>query len=100
MQISHRLQCIDCHRQFSPQPESAWDGELEFTFFRCPFCHRQYSISVTDAALRKNISRYSELAAKGRWKRLTENEILQARKLLEANTRRSRELRSKYLLEG
>ena len=57
MQISHRLQCIDCHRQFSPQPESAGDGELEFTFFRCPFCHRQYSISVTDAALRKNISR-------------------------------------------
>lgn len=100
MQIRHRIQCIDCRRLFSPQHETAWDGELEFTFFRCPFCHRNYSISVTDAALRQDISRYRTLAAKGRWKRLTEDEIIEARKLLESNIMRSRELRSKYLSEG
>ena len=40
------------------KPETAKDGEIEYTFFRCPACGGVYPIATTDDALRKSIAEY------------------------------------------
>lgn len=90
----------DAYRgSFYPKLEKTRDGELEFTFFRCPNCRKTFLFAVTDAQLRKRIAEYEALARKGRRRRLSEKEIRQARKLLESNAQRSRQLRLEHPVE-
>ena len=95
-----RICCDACNNLFSPQPETAWDGELEFMFYRCPSCGRNYLFSVTDAELRRHIAEYGALARKAARRRLTKKEIRRAEKLLESNVECSRELRLAHPSEG
>ena len=100
MEIKHEIICDACNNSFSPWPEKARDGELEFMFYRCPACGRNYLISVTDAELRRHIAEYGALARKATRRRLTKKEIRRAEKLLESNVERSRELRLAHPSEG
>ena len=93
------VKCDACGCAFVPEIERQKDGEIEYTYFCCSYCGKAYMVSVSDAALRKDVERYAAMAEKGRKKRLTEGEIRKARKLLEANIRRSRELWEQYLRE-
>lgn len=38
---------------YAVSPEQIQDGEIEYTFFRCPDCGEAYQICATDAVLRK-----------------------------------------------
>ncbi len=91
--------CDACRCSFTPKLEKARDGELEFTYFRCPECRKTFLFAVTDAELRKRIAEYESLARKGRRRRLSEKEIRHARKLLESNAQRSRQLRLAHPVE-
>ena len=91
-----RIQCESCNAVFEPLIEKRTDGDLEFVFFRCPFCGARYMISVTDLPLREQIREYTELAEEGRQRRLTESQYLYLEKLLEDNVARSKELRERY----
>lgn len=92
--------CDACNTLFSPQIETARDGELEFMFYRCPSCGRNYLITVTDAKLRRHIAEYGALARKASRQRLTKKELQRAKKLLKSNVERSRELRLAHPSEG
>ena len=81
---------------FEPLIEKRTDGDLEFVFFRCPFCGAWYTVSVTDSPLREQIREYTDLAEEGRQRRLTESQYLYLEKLLEDNVARSKELRERY----
>ena len=74
-----RIQCESCNAVFEPLIEKRTDGDLEFVFFRCPFCGARYTISVTDPPLREQIREYTELAEEGRQRRLTESQYLYRR---------------------
>ena len=91
--------CDACRCSFTPKLEKTRDGELEFTYFRCPECRKTFLFAVTDAQLRKRIAEYEALARKGRRRRLSEKEIQYARKLLESNAQRSRQLRLEHPVE-
>ena len=91
--------CEACNKPFSPELETARDGELEFTYFRCPECRKTFLFAVTDTELRRRIAEYDALARKGRQRRLSEKEIQYARKLLESNAQRSRQLRLEHPVE-
>ena len=91
-----RIQCESCNAVFEPLIEKRTDGDLEFVFFRCPFCGARYAISVTDPPLREQSREYTELAEEGRQRRLTESQYLYLEKLLEDNVARSKELRERY----
>lgn len=100
MKEKTNIVCDACNNFFSPTLEKARDGELEFTFFRCPECRKIFLFAVTDAELRRHIAEYEALARKGRRHRLSEKEIRRAQKLLESNAKRSRELRLAHPSEG
>ena len=93
------VRCDNCGCAFVPEVERQQDGEIEYTYFCCAYCGKAYMVSVSDAALRKDIERYAEIAKKGRQKRLPEKQIRKMRKLLQANIRRSRELLEQYIRE-
>lgn len=42
-------------------PETYIEGDIEFTFFRCPECSEIYPICATDSALRKDIAGYRRM---------------------------------------
>ena len=93
------VKCDACGCAFVPEIERYMDGEIEYTYFCCSYCGKAYIVSVSDAALRKDIERYAVMAEKGRQKRLSEYQIRKMRKLLEANIKRSHELWEQYLKE-
>ena len=94
--IDRKILCESCSAEFEPLIEKRTDGDLEFVFFRCPFCGARYTVSVTDSPLREQIREYTDLAEEGRQRRLTESQYLYLEKLLEDNVARSKELRERY----
>ena len=76
------------------------NGEIETTFFRCPFCGKGYPVSVTDEALRKNIQEYVQLYKRNQKKRLSERTLKRLQKLRADNVIRCEELKKQYPLEG
>ena len=91
-----RIQCESCNAVFEPLIEKRTESDLEFVFFRCPFCGARYTVSVTDSPLREQIREYTDLAEEGRQRRLTESQYLYLQKLKEENVARSKELRKRY----
>ena len=91
------VRCDHCGCAFVPECLSERDSEIEYTFFRCDYCGKAYVVSVTDAALRRDIARYAAIARRNRIKRLSEKALRDAAKLKENNIRRQAELRRMYL---
>ena len=83
-----------------PHPEwkTARDGEIEHTYILCPSCGEPYRAGTTDGKLRRNIKKYSEMAARIKRGKCTEQFHRRAQKLKEENVKRSRELADAYPL--
>lgn len=99
LDMGQAVRCDYCGCAFVPECLSERDGEIEYTFFRCDYCGKAYVVSVTDAALRRDIARYAAIARRNRIKCLSEKALRDAAKLKENNIRRQAELRQMYLLE-
>ena len=56
---------IKCDKCFavseSVMPETYLEGDIEFTFFRCPECGEFYPVCATDSALRADIAEYTRM---------------------------------------
>ena len=90
--------CDKCKTEIHPQPETARDGEIEHTFFRCPECGMVYPIAVTDAALRDDIARYERMKAIIKARPQSKRFLQKTAELKEHNMKRCRELMDKYPL--
>lgn len=64
-------------------PETYTEGDIEFTFLRCPDCGEIYPVSVTDTALRADIAEYSRRRQMIRMKPVTEQYLQETEKLKE-----------------
>ena len=73
-------------------PETATDGDLEYTFFRCPDCGAAYPVAVTDADLRNRIAEYVRRQQQNRMKRQSEQFLRETEELKQKNIIRTREL--------
>ena len=56
------VRCDACGCAFVPEPKTQREGEIEYSFFNCDYCGKAYIVTVTDAALRRNIRKYREIA--------------------------------------
>ena len=79
-------------------PETYLEGDIEFTFFRCPECGEVYPVCVTDSALRADIAEYSRMRNVIRVKPVTESFIRKAEDLKQRNLKRTRELMAEHPL--
>ena len=73
-------------------PETAADGKIEHTFFRCPDCGAVYPIAATDDDLRKNIGEYNRRRQLIRMKPVTEQFLRDTERIKQENIKRNREL--------
>ena len=94
------VRCDGCGCAIVPELHTAVSGEFEMQFFVCPFCHKNYVISVTDAELRKNISECHALKEANDRDQLSAEDKLRMVELLVLNRERSKELRVLYAPEA
>ena len=94
------VRCDVCGCAFMPEMQTRLEGEIEYSYFNCDYCGKAYMVSVTDAALRKNIRKYREIADRQQKSTLSEMELLFAVRLKEQNLQRAAELRQMYIREG
>lgn len=90
------VKCDDCHAVFIPEQASKEiDPGIEWTFIMCPRCGARYTVTLTDAGMRSDLSRIKKLS-----KTVGENPkaFKQYKTLKERVRKRSTELRSKYNL--
>lgn len=80
------------------QPETVRDGEIEYTFFRCPGCGEAYPVCATDAALRKSIAKYSRMRQTIRLEPVKEDFIRRTEALKKKNLERAGELMGQHPL--
>ena len=87
---------IICGRCGAVIPDPEWktirDGDIEHTCFLCPSCGEAYRVSTTDSKLRGNIEKYTQMAARLKKGKCSEQFHRRVQKLKEDNVRRSREL--------
>ena len=58
-EISMQIKCDKCSAvSESIMPETYLEGDIEFTFFRCPECGEVYPVCATGSALREDIAEY------------------------------------------
>ena len=93
------VRCDACGCAFPLDFDTRVNGEIETTFFRCPFCGKGYVVCVTDEALRKNIREYQQLYTRNQKKRLSERTQKRLQKLKASNVKRCEELKKRYPLE-
>ena len=79
-------------------PETFMEGDIEFTFFRCPACGEVYPICATDSALRKDIAGYRRMRMVIKTRKVTEKFIRNAEALKQRNIKRTRELMEQHPL--
>ena len=79
-------------------PETAREGDIEHTFFRCSDCNAVYPISATDTALRTNIAEYSRRRQLIRVKPVTEQFLRETEALKQENLKRCKELMEQHPL--
>jgi hypothetical protein len=96
---SMQIQCDKCSTvSETVMPETYLEGDIEFTFFRCPSCGEIYPVCVTDSALRADIAEYSRMRNVIRVKPVTESFIRKAEDLKQRNLKRTRELMAEHPL--
>lgn len=93
------VRCDACGCAFVPEPKTRREGEIEYSFFNCDYCGKEYIVSVTDTALRQSIRKYRSLAEKLKNKPLSEETLREVTALKDANTKRAAELRQMYIRE-
>ncbi len=93
------VRCDHCGCGFVPEIHKQSEGEIEYSYFNCDYCGKAYIVSVTDAALRKNIRKYLEIAERQQKSTLSEMELLFAARLKQQNLKRAAELRQMYIRE-
>ena len=94
-----QIKCDKCSAvSEAVMPETYLEGDIEFTFFRCPDCGEIYPVSASDTALRKDIAEYSRMRNVIRVKPVTEQFIRRAEALKQKNLKRSRELMEQHPL--
>lgn len=88
------VKCDDCHAVFVPEQASKKLAPgIEWTFIMCPRCGARYTITLTDAGMRSDLSRIKQLSKTVG----TDPKALKKYKMLrERVKKRSTELRSKY----
>lgn len=79
-------------------PETARNGDIEHTFFRCPACGEVYPIAVTDDSLRKSIAEYDRRRQLIRIKPVTEQFLRDTEALKQDNLKRCKELMEQHPL--
>ena len=94
------VRCDHCGCGFVPEILTRSEGEIEYSYFNCDYCGKAYIVTVTDAALRRNIRKYREIADRQQKSTLSEMELLFAARLKEQNLKRAAELRQMYIREG
>ena len=94
------VRCDKCGCGFVPEILTRSEGEIEYSYFNCDYCGKAYIVTVTDAALRRNIRKYREIADRQQKSTLSEMELLFAARLKEQNLKRAAELRQMYIREG
>ncbi len=88
-----QIQCVKCSAvSESIMPETYMEGDIEFTFFRCPQCGAVYPVCATDSALRADIAEYARMRNLIRVKPVKESFIRRAEALKQKNLKRTREL--------
>ena len=93
------IKCDQCSAvSESIMPETQMEGDIEFTFFRCPACGKAYPIAATDSALRADIVEYNRMRNLIRVKPVKESFIRRAEALKQKNLKRSRELMEQHPL--
>ena len=100
MTAKQNVRCDFCGCAFVPEPKNQREGGIEYTFFNCDYCGKAYIVSVTYAALRKNIRRYAALAERQKKNPLNEQALREIVDLKEMNLKRAAELRQMYIREG
>ena len=90
------VKCDGCGCAIVPELHNAVSGEFEMQFFICPFCHKNYVISVTDAELRERIGECHALKEANDRGQLSSDEKQRMVELLVLNVQRSKELREIY----
>ena len=92
-EISMQIRCDKCSAvSESIMPETYLEGDIEFTFFRCPECGEVYPVCATDSALRADIAEYTRMRNLIRVKPVKESFIRRAEALKQKNLKRSQEL--------
>ena len=94
------VHCDHCGCGFVPEMQTQSEGEIEYSYFNCDYCGKAYIVTVTDAALRRNIRKYREIADRQQKSTLSEMELLFAVRLKKQNLKRAAELRQMYIREG
>lgn len=79
-------------------PETARNGDIEHTFFRCSDCGAVYPVAVTDDALRKSIAEYDRRRQLIRIKPVTEQFLRDTEALKQDNLKRCKELMEQHPL--
>ena len=88
-----QIKCDKCSAvSESIMPETYLEGDIEFTFFRCPECGEVYPVGATDSALRADIAEYTRMRNLIRVKAVKESFIRRAEALKQKNLKRSQEL--------
>ena len=99
MKTKQNCRCDKCGCAFIPQMQMRREGEIEYSFFNCNYCGKAYIVSVTDAALRRNIQKYAAFTGRRKTEMMSEMELLAAARLKQANMERAAELRQMYIRE-
>ena len=99
MKTKQNCRCDKCGCAFIPQMQMQREGEIEYSFFNCNYCGKAYIVSVTDAALRRNIQKYAAFTGRRKTEMMSEMELLAAERLKQANIERAAELRQMYIRE-
>ena len=79
-----------------PTAISRREGDLEITVFLCPFCGKEYIVSVTDEELRKDVKEYARMRVLISRRKVTEQYIRKAEAIHRRNVVRSRVLIREY----
>lgn len=75
-----QIKCDKCSAvSETVMPETYLDGDIEFTFFRCPACGEVYPVCATDSALRADIAEYTRMRDQIRVKPVSESFIRKAK---------------------
>ena len=87
-----QIKCDKCSLAAdSIMPETARDGDIEHTFFRCPECGAVYPISTTDEDLRKRITEYDRRRQLIRIRPMTEQFLRETERIKQARLWRVRQ---------
>ena len=88
------IRCDDCAAVFIPEYSvKEIEPGIEWTFIMCPRCGARYTITLTDAGMRSDLSRIKQL---GKTVSTDPKALKKYKMLRERVKKRSTELRSKY----